>query len=822
MRVFLLFLISISFFTSTTCAQTWDGGGDGVNWSDPLNWNTKTVPTSSGAVSIGNFNVSLNVTTTCASLTFTGNSGSLTVGSGHTLTVTGNIVRNGLPLASSSSLLAGLGKLIVNGNVNVGSSISPSNAVSNILETTIDSLIILGNINLIGRITGTNIVNNPRIYFKSGVIKLSGQIVPNLFSNTNQGARVWMDQNPQTATLILTNTEPWAPCGNCAIWDNGNAFYDVKLDGINSKVIYAGEVNQKINQSGYDKISGADDIVAINYNNLTLSGSGVKTLPIRSSMLIKGTLSMQGSATFASNGTLAYYDTVTSTLEYKGSVPQLTGVEFLDGLFAPRNLTIDNSFGVTLQAPRTLRTGRSNTLRLLSGTLTNTNNITLNTGSTIIRSGGAIASAPVFGTSANLSYNQHTASVTCGPELPTSTTTINNLTINNLNGVIFDRNVTVNGSLTMTNGILSIEPSDTLEIFSGNQIAGTFGSQTHIYTKTNITTGAMGYVRSKVSGVRSFPLGDGLNYLPATLSLTDFGTNEFNLAVFRPATKNGQSNGTVFTDLSPLVNAIWLINRSGAGSIETDITLSWSNPAVLEGTTFAAAANTDIGISRFNGTSWDPITGSGDNTANTATRTGINSFSPFIVALKSATLPLQFGSISAARKNQIVNVQWEAFSEDNVARYEVEKSYTGRSFSKAGLVNAVAQNLSSYKYTWVDATPGNGTVFYRIKAVDNDGKFQYSSIVKIAPENGNRGLNIYPNPMQINGRFNIEAGSLPPGTYNVELIDMSGVRSFNRVLEHAGGSLIQNLELSQSLRPGTYVMKFSGENMSYTATVIIK
>ena len=81
---------------------------------------------------------------------------------------------------------------------------------------------------------------------------------------------------------------------------------------------------------------------------------------------------------------------------------------------------------------------------------------------------------------------------------------------------------------------------------------------------------------------------------------------------------------------------------------------------------------------------------------------------------------------------------------------------------------------------------------------------------------------LYPNPTQINGRLNVEGGLLPRGLYTIELIDMSGIRSFSRILEHAGGSFTQNMELSKSLKPGTYVMRFAGENVSYTATVIVK
>ncbi|MFN5334336.1 MAG: T9SS type A sorting domain-containing protein, partial [Bacteroidota bacterium] len=512
-----------------------------------------------------------------------------------------------------------------------------------------------------------------------------------------------------------------------------------------------------------------------------------------------------------------------STLEYKGSSAQTTtGIEFLSGATAPLNLIVDNVNGVTLHSNRTLRTSAANTITLRNGVLNNgaLNNISILTGSTIVRENGSFASTPNFPASVNLTYNQSLNPITSGLEVPVSTSVLNNLLMANTSGVTFNQNATVNGTWTLNSGIFTIEPGKTITIASGNQIGGTgFSIIKHIITKANQTTGDIGFIRSgSFTGSRTFPLGEGNYYMPATLNSA--GTNDFNVAVFSGAALNGQPNGLQFTSTSPIVNANWIINRN-TGSTPTDITFSWSES--LEGGVFSAAADNQIGISRYDGTSWDPLIGTlGDNSANTVTRTGVNTFSPFIVAVLGTPLPLKFGNISAARNGQSVNVSWQALSEENVAYYDVEKSYTGRSFSKAGVVNAIANNSTSFKYSWLDAAPGNGTVFYRIKAVDYNGKYQYSSIVKVAPENGTRGLNIYPNPIQTNGRFNIEAGSLPRGTYTVELIDMSGVRSFTRLLEHTGGSLTQNMELSQSLKAGTYVMKLSGENVNYISTVVLK
>jgi hypothetical protein len=828
MRITLLCLISIFYLTSISWAQTWDGGGDGVNWSSANNWSTDLVPVSSGVVVIPNGStVTVDGDYTCNTLTFTGAAATLQVNAGFTLVVSGAITINHIAAGSNNTSITGAGSMLV-GSVVIGAA-TPTLAGSGNTKfnVSVNSFSCNGNLSLNSR---NNSGNNANASFslQSGTFTLGGRIIPNISTSSGQGASFLMNEGSANGTLVLTNDAPWQTDNDfntASGWgtnSTGSAgSYTVNLNGANSTVVYNKNGDQVINRAR----AGTSGTVAVTYRNLTLSGTSTlpttnnKSLPSTSTATITGTLSFQGTAVMT--GTQPTY-AVGSTLEYKGSEAQTTAAfEFRTLSTAPSNLIIDNPLGVTLHADRTLRTSGLNSITLRNGNFNNSSfNVTMATGSTIIRGGGSFQSTPLFPASVNLTYEQTGASITSALEVPLSTTVLSDININNTNGVVFNRDITLNGTLTLTKGVLTLNSGFILHITSGNAITGSgFGLLKHIITQNNPVSGSIAYIRTgSFTGSRTFPLGEGNYYMPATLSSA--GTNDFNVAVFSEAALNGQPNGSSFTSLSPIVNANWIINRN-TGTTATDITFSWSES--LEGATFSAAADNQIGISRFDGSNWDPLTGTlGDNSGNTVTRTGVNTFSPFIVAVLGTPLPLKFGNISAARNGQAINVKWEAISEENVAYYEVEKSYTGRSFNKAGVVNALANNTSLFTYSWIDAAPGNGMVFYRIKAVDNDGQFKYSPIVKVASENASRGLNVYPNPVQANGRFNIEAGSLPRGTYTIELIDMIGVRAFTRLIDHAGGSLTQNMELSKSLKPGTYVIKFSGENVSYTSMVIVK
>src|SRR4029079_17527009 len=89
-------------------------------------------------------------------------------------------------------------------------------------------------------------------------------------------------------------------------------------------------------------------------------------------------------------------------------------------------LLTDNLAGVTSQKPPTVE----GMLTLKHGLFTDTG-LSMATGSTIKRMDGAISTAPTFGTSMDLIYGNTDGGIASGPELPTASTVLKNLTINN-------------------------------------------------------------------------------------------------------------------------------------------------------------------------------------------------------------------------------------------------------------------------------------------------------------------------------------------------------------------------------------------------------
>jgi Secretion system C-terminal sorting domain len=386
-----------------------------------------------------------------------------------------------------------------------------------------------------------------------------------------------------------------------------------------------------------------------------------------------------------------------------------------------------------------------------------------------------------------------------------ATVDASNVTINA--NVTLNKDVTISGTLTLTTGKLIIPAGNSINITSGNPVSGSgFSNTKHIVTEVNTSTGAMGFLRiGNFSGTASFPVGNGSYYMPVTLTTT--GLNDFSVCVFQGATTNGQPNGTAFSASvkQKIVDAIWMVNRN-SGSGGASLQVSW--PAALEGTTFSSFTDAQIGLSHYGG-AWDEAFGSGSQSANTATRPGIYSFSPFAVGKTGLPLPLKFGEIKLTQRNGGINIDWISLTEINVDHYEIERSTDGSRFGIVKQVRATGNNSDKANYNWLDLSANSGTFFYRIKAVDFDGKLTYSTVARISIGQTNTGLILYPNPAP-NKRISFQLNNLEKGQYQLSVYDMNGKFVYQQLLEHSGGAISQSIEINASAAKGIYNFRIKG------------
>lgn len=489
--------------------------------------------------------------------------------------------------------------------------------------------------------------------------------------------------------------------------------------------------------------------------------------------------------------------------------------------------------GVTLQIDGNISVTNNNHDITISGTVifTNTtttqvsltgggngNNFTVSANATVRTSNqnglrGAGASLPVtvsgtinLNTNASYEFNGSSTQLTTG--LPA---TVKDLAVNSGTSISLSANTSVTGQLKLQSGILTISPGVILTIPSPGNIIGTaFGVAKHI--QTDVSGATKSYVRvNNISGTESIPTGDGVNFLPVTITSASVTSVQFN--VFSGLTHNGIPNGLAFSNTEKLysVDAVYTLQRmAGAGSF--DLTLGW--PSALEGAQFSSLSNGNIGISTNTGSSWSLPMGSGDNVANTASVTGLSIMGQYAVGKTGSPLYVKFGSISTTIKNNGVSLKWETLTEIDLQKFVIERSADGIHFSSIGEQSALAPNYTGYRYEFFDVSPLAATSFYRIRGIDTDGKFSYSAIIRVNNTNNDlatASIKIYPNPV-VNKELGIQATGLKTGAYQVLVTDLNGKQLYSQQIQVNSTQLSQHILLPSAITKGNYVLLVRGND----------
>ncbi len=118
--------------------------------------------------------------------------------------------------------------------------------------------------------------------------------------------------------------------------------------------------------------------------------------------------------------------------------------------------------------------------------------------------------------------------------------------------------------------------------------------------------------------------------------------------------------------------------------------------------------------------------------------------------IKNEVLAVSWLSFIAQKSGaHAVVLNWSAKGNINNDHYDVERSSDGIAFTKIGSVNAITSGDVQH-YNFNDAMPLSGNNYYRLKQVDKDGTYQYSSIQKVNLEEAVKHWNLYPNPAKNN------------------------------------------------------------------------
>lgn len=121
-------------------------------------------------------------------------------------------------------------------------------------------------------------------------------------------------------------------------------------------------------------------------------------------------------------------------------------------------------------------------------------------------------------------------------------------------------------------------------------------------------------------------------------------------------------------------------------------------------------------------------------------------FSGFSAGIINTTLPVTWLNFTALLQNDDVQLNWTTATESNNNRFEVEVSTNGVDFAWLATIPSSGNSAVTTGYGYLHKQPLPRELFYRLRQVDNDGVFSYSSIVRIIRQQPGNGAYLYPVP----------------------------------------------------------------------------
>ena len=312
---------------------------------------------------------------------------------------------------------------------------------------------------------------------------------------------------------------------------------------------------------------------------------------------------------------------------------------------------------------------------------------------------------------------------------------IDNLIINNENGVVLLSDVVVNVRLTLLNGILK---TGNYKVILKDGATIEYGSDTSYVNGTIQKIGNEAF---------TFHVGDDDYYAPFSISAPSLATDVFTASYenFVPGYNNSYTCIDVTLDHISFCE-VWNIERT-VGTSNVSVTLSWDERSC------GVTELNDMRVAHWDGTEWvdeGNTSTTGTTTAGTVTSNVVTSFSPFTLASTTAEnpLPVELLKMEVVCSGQNRQINWSTLAEVNNDFYDVEKSYDGKNWKKIGSGKGSGNSNVKLEYSFWDDHITSNDAFYRLKQVDLDGRVSYSRVVSSNCYNYrfDHLIEVFPNP----------------------------------------------------------------------------
>ncbi len=186
------------------------------------------------------------------------------------------------------------------------------------------------------------------------------------------------------------------------------------------------------------------------------------------------------------------------------------------------------------------------------------------------------------------------------------------------------------------------------------------------------------------------------------------------------------------------------------------------------------------------------------------------------IQMTYSALPVDLSYFRAAAQDCKAELNWAVASEINFSHYEIERSHNGRDFEMISVISSSdAEQFASYVFLDENAQTNN---YYRLKMVDLDGTFKYSSVEFLSIDCGDDNILIYPNPVLAQNFVHISFEQIE-GPVSVSVFDAAGKRI--KVIDYNVNNNETLMDIS-GIPAGIYFIRFHYKGKFVDRKLVIK
>ena len=185
-----------------------------------------------------------------------------------------------------------------------------------------------------------------------------------------------------------------------------------------------------------------------------------------------------------------------------------------------------------------------------------------------------------------------------------------------------------------------------------------------------------------------------------------------------------------------------------------------------------------------------------------------------------AVIPVELTSFTASVVGNGVQLQWATATETNNQGFEIQRGINNRDLVTVGFVKGNGTTTEQHSYSYVDNNELMGSVYYRLKQIDFNGKYDYSNVVEVTKVVTSYALaQNYPNPFNPTTAITY---SIPQNTFvTLKVYDVIG----REVAELVNGEVeagVHNVNFNgYDLTSGVYFYTIKAGNFSETKKLML-